>query len=380
MGDIMDQIKVMAVTDNEEKRFEIKSLLNAPEIAFVGFSKAGIVAIEKAVSLRANVLLIYYGEGETEAIEVAERIYTTLPGCAVIMLCDAMDISVVERAMAVGVRKVICLPVEQKNLVENIVMAFNMEKARALNDTKVVQSWQSKIITVFGTKGGVGKTTISVNLAVALAKSGSKVALIDTDLQFGDVNVYLDIEPKETIGDLVQERNTFDIETLKSFMMLHSSGVSVLCGTKSPEFADFITGDHIDKILNTLRPYFDYIIIDSSTKLDDISIAAMDGSDIVLMLVSLDIVTIRNAKISMDVIERLQQKDKIRLVVNRDFDSKISVKDVQKILGMPVIHRIPSDFKTAVSSLNKGIPLVIDTPRSPIGSTLLKLGEIIKAQ
>jgi len=376
----MEIIKVMAVADNEAKRFEIKSLLTAPEIAFVGFSKNGIPAIEKAVSLRANVLLMYYGAGETDTIEVAERIYTSLPGCAVIILCDTLDISVVERAMNAGVRKVICLPVDQKYLIENIILAYNMEKARAKNDNKVVQSWKSKIITVFGTKGGVGKTTISVNLAVALAKSGSKVALIDTDLQFGDVNVYLDIEPKETIGDLVQDRSTFDIETLKSFMMLHSSGVSVLCGTKSPEFADFITSDHIDKILNTLRPYYDYIIIDSSTNLDDISIATMDGSDIVLMLVSLDIVTIRNAKISMDVIERLQQKDKVRLVINRNFDSEISVKDVQRILGMPVIHSIPSDFKTAVSSLNKGIPLVVDAPRSTIGSMLLKLGEIIKKQ
>lgn len=374
----MDKVKVMAVINDDDKRFEIKSLLNNENIAFLGTSKSGSAALDKAISLRADVVLLYHDSESNDVIETAEKIFITIPGCILIMLCEKMDIAIMESAMHAGVRKVIGLPVSQEDLIEKIMMAFNMEKSRVVIDNKTASKWQSKVITIFGTKGGVGKTTVAVNVAVALAVKGEKVALIDLDLQFGDVNVYLDFEPKDTIAELVQERSTFDIDTLNSYMVLHSSGVNVLSGTKSPEYAEIITGEHIDRIINTLRPYYDYVIIDSSTSINDISVAAMEASSSVLMVVSLDIVTIRNARISMDVLEVLQQKEKVSLVVNRDFQSDIKAKDVQRILGTPVIHKIPSDFKSVVSSVNKGIPIVIDAPRGTVGLGLIQLADILK--
>ncbi len=162
-------------------------------------------------------------------------------------------------------------------------------------------------------------------------------------------------------------------------MALHSSGVSVLCAPKSPEYADLITGDHIEKIINTIRPYFDYVIIDTAPSYNDCSIVAIENSNFVLFVISLDISTLRNARISADVFETLNQKDKMRVIVNRDHESGITLKDAEKVLGCKMFMRIQSDWKTAISALNKGVPVVIDAPRTTIGQQFAQLAVQVDA-
>jgi len=373
----VDSIKVLAVVENEELRFDIKSRLTHEDIAFVGFSKSGAMALDKVLSLMPNVVLIVFEKNENASLEVAEKIYVSLPGCVVIMLCESIDILVVEKAMHAGVRKVLSFNCDQKTLIESIKLGFNMEKSRVLNSNSKVVSWQSRVITVFGSKGGIGKTMLASNLAVALARTGKKVAVLDLDLQFGDVNLFFDLDPKDTIAELVQERQNFDIDIIKSFMMLHSSSVSVMCAPKSPELAEIIEGEHIEKIINTIRPYYDYIIIDTPPMFNETTIVAIENSNLVLLVITLDISTLRNAKISLDVFESLQQKDKISILVNRDAPSIISVKDAQNILDVSIKYKVSSDWKTAITSLNKGVPLIIDAPRTVIGRELINLGNVI---
>lgn len=371
----MNKIKVMAVVENDDLRFEMKSNLMDDEIAFLGFSKSGEAALEKALSLKPDVVLLAY-ENE-ESLDIAQKIYVSLPGCAVILMCEEIDISIVNKAMTAGIRKVIELKSSSQELVDSIQIGFSMESARFINSSSKQINTQARIISVFGPKGGIGKTTISANLAVAIAKKGKKVAVLDLNLQFGDLNLFFDIQPKDTIAELVQEKQSFDIDTIKSFMMLHSSGVSILCAPKSPELAEIVTAEHIEKIINTLRPYYDYIIIDTAPIFNDSSIAAIENANLVLMIVTLEISTLRNAKISLDIFESLQQKEKIQILVNRNAPSLISVKDTQSILDMSVKYKVSSDWKTAISSLNKGVPLVIDAPRSTIGHELTVLGSMV---
>jgi len=250
---------------------------------------------------------------------------------------------------------------------------------RASNNKIKRVNWESKVITVFGTKGGIGKTTTSVNLAVALAQMGKKIALIDLDLQFGDVGVFLDLEPKDSIAELVQEKSSFEIDTIKSFMALHSSGVSVLAAPKSPEYAEIVTAEHIEKIINTVRPYFDYIIIDTPPAFNDSTLMAIDNSNFVLFVITLEISTLRNAKISSEVFNTLNQKEKLKIVVNRDHASGISIKDAEKVLGSEIFFRMISDWKTAISSLNKGIPIVLDSPKSELANQFNALAKKVDA-
>lgn len=372
----MEKIKVLVIADNDDKRYELKNILANDEIAVVAFSKSGTSALDKVSSLMPDVVLMT-GEKENNYSDIAERIYMSIPGCTVLLLSESLDISLVEKAMQSGIRKVLAWPCEQKVLIDNIKLINSIEKMRNTNSKQKRLSWQSKVVTVFGTKGGIGKTTVAINLAVALSRSGKKVALIDLDLQFGDVGVFLDLEAKDSIAELVQERSNYDIDIIKSYMVLHSSGVSVLSAPKSPEYADVVTGEHIEKIINTVRPYFDYVIIDTAPQYNDCSIVAIENSNFVLFLIALDISTIRNARISADVFETLNQKDKMKIIVNRDHESGISIKDAQKVLGCEMFMRIQSDWKTAISALNKGVPIVIDAPRTAIGQQLIQLANMV---
>ena len=371
----MEKIKVLIVAESEEKRYELKNSLTSDEIAIVGIVKSGTTVLDKVASLIPDIVVMFGGENSSEHLEIAERIYVSIPSCMVILLLENPTIKGIDQAMQAGIRKVITWPSGSSMLLENIKLFNSLEKMRISNSKQRKVNWESKVITVFGTKGGIGKTTTSVNLAVALARTGKKVALIDLDLQFGDIGVFLDIEPKDSIAELVQEKSSFEIDTIKSFMALHSSGISVLTAPKSPEYADIVTPEHIEKIINTIRPYYDYVIIDTPPAFNDSTLIAIDNSNFVLFIITLEISTLRNAKISAEVFNTLNQKDKLRIVVNRESNSGISIKDAQKVLGCEMYYKIISDWKTAISSLNKGVPIVLDAPRTEVAKQFVALAK-----
>lgn len=372
----MEKIKVLAVVEDENLRFDLKSKLTHEDIAFIGFSRAE-AGLEKALNLMPHVVIIVLEPGNQSYLELAEKIYVALPGCSVVLLCETVDLEVMERAMVAGIRKVLGLHCSAAALIESIKQGFHIEKARVHNYSGEMGSVKSKIISVFGAKGGIGKTTIAANLAVSLAHAGKKVIVMDLDLQFGDANLFFDLEPRDTIAELVQDKQNFDIDTIKSFIKLHSSGVSVLCAPKSPEFAEIIRGEHIEKIISTIRPYYDFIVIDTPPSFNETTITAIENSDLVLLTISLDISTLRNTKISIDILESLQQKEKISILVNRNAPSIISIKDAQNILDFPVKYKVSNDWKTATGALNKGIPIIMDAPRTLIGYELIVLGKAV---
>src|SRR5659263_624917 len=164
----------MIVGNNDSKIYDLKGELTHEDIAFMGFSKQGAGAMEKALSINPNVILIQCEEEYDDAVEFAETVYIKMPGCCVIMLCDKLEGDIIEKAMLAGVRKVLQRPIDSKTLIENIKLAYSVERTRALNVNTSATNMQSRVITVFGTKGGIGKTTISVNLAVLLAQMGKK--------------------------------------------------------------------------------------------------------------------------------------------------------------------------------------------------------------
>lgn len=172
----MEKIKVMIVGNNDNRIYEIKSLLRNDTVAFIGFSKHDENALEKSISLKPHVMIIQCEDDFKAAIDLAEKIYIKIPGCAVILLCDRFDMNMIEKVMLAGIRKVLQFPINSETLNENIELAHYMEKSRMENsDVTASNSMQSRIITVFGAKGGIGRTTITVNLAVSLAKMGKRL-------------------------------------------------------------------------------------------------------------------------------------------------------------------------------------------------------------
>jgi pilus assembly protein CpaE len=202
-----------------------------------------------------------------------------------------------------------------------------------------------------------------------------KVALIDLDLQFGDVGVFLDIDAKDTLAELVRDNNNLDIDTIRNYMVLHSSGVHVLCAPNSPEYADIVTGSHVERLINSVKAYYDFVIVDTPPSLSECVLTAIECSSLVMFVLGLDISVLRNAKICLNLMESLQQTDKISIVINREVDGSVTLKDLQRIITRPIMARFQSDWKLAVSSLNKGVPFVINAPNSGLSKTMSQLAQ-----
>jgi pilus assembly protein CpaE len=373
------KIKVLIISKMERNIGALKSMIEDEEINVIGDSIGGSVALDKIENTSPDIILMTLGAGDTDVLSLAERIILHRPRTFVILVAENLDVETMQNAVKVGCHNITELPATPKEFAEYIKTVYHNESIRIKSlSEKESLLWSSTVITVFGAKGGLGKSTIAANLAVKLAEKRKKVALIDLDLQFGDLHIFLDIEPKDTIIELVQDVITPNIDSVRSYMAVHSSGVHLLCAPKSPEYAELVSAEKIQSLLSLLRSYYDYVIVDTSPSFSEVTMTAIEASSIIFFVTGLDISILRNSKLSVSILESLQQMDKIRLIVNRAVDmNSITVNDVQKIIGYPIWAKIPSDYKVAVNALNRGVPFVTGAPSSKLSESVTTLANIL---
>jgi pilus assembly protein CpaE len=230
-----------------------------------------------------------------------------------------------------------------------------------------------RVVTVFSSKGGCGKTFLSTNLAVALSRGGAEVALVDLDLHFGDVAIMLHLFPTHTIYDATQNPG-LDALTLKSFLTRHDSGIWTLVAPTEPTIADTINPGAIGTILKLLRSAFDFVVIDTPPAFSEPVLAAFDESDWLVMLATLDVPSIKNLRLTLQTMELLHfPKNRLRVVVNRA-DSKVGLRmpDVEKLLSSPVDTTIPSS-RSVPLSVNKGSPIMLEEPKGPVAESIRRV-------
>lgn len=373
------KINVLLISKLESTLQNLRELIHDEEIAVVGDSPGGSKALDKIENLSPDIIIMTLGNGEMDVLSLTERILLNRPRSFIILVLEQMNVEILQQATSVGAHNITEFPSSSKQFSEYIKGVYTSESTRlnALNE-KTNLSWMSKVITVFGSKGGLGKTTIAVNLATKLAEKKKKVALIDLDLQFGDAHIFLDIDPKDTIAELVREVYTPNIDSVRSYMIVHSNGVHLLCAPKSPEYAEVVTAEKVQSLLSLLRTYYDYVIIDTAPSFNEVTLTAIESSSTVLFIAGLDISILRNSKLSMSILDSLQQKDKIKVLVNRAVESNtITLDDIQNILGCPIWARIPSDTKVAISALNRGIPIVTSAPNTKVGQSLSDIAALL---
>lgn len=373
------KVNVLLISKLDSTLYRIRQMINDEEISIIGESQGGSQALDKIENMSPDILIMTLGSGDMDVLNLTERVIMHRPRTFVILLTDDMNMETLQQAIRIGAHNVIEFPTSAKHFADYIKTVYTSETTRlnALNDKQNL-SWMSRVITVFGSKGGLGKTTIATNLAVKLAENKKKVALIDLDLQFGDVHVFMDIEPKDTISELVQEVYTPNIDSVRSYMVVHSSGVHVLCAPRSPEYAEIVSAERVQSLLTLLRSYYDYVIIDTPPTFNDVALTAIESSSTVLFVTGLDISILKNSKLSLSLLDSLQQKDKIKVLVNRAVEmNSITLNDVQKILNCPIWARIPSDYKVAVSALNRGVPFVIAAPNTKLSQSITYVADLL---
>lgn len=373
-----EKIKILIVDDIETIRENISKLLEFhPEVIVVGQVASAAEAIERAKLVRPDVILMDINMPDMDGITATEVITADIPGVNIIMMSVQGEQEYLRRAMIAGAKNYLTKPFTGDELVQAVKQVHNSEqKRKSTQKIAIKQPEKGKVITVFSTKGGVGKTMISTNLAVTLAnKLGVRVGIIDADLQFGDVALFLNIMPKATMADLVRDIDNIDANLVESYLTEYSEKVKVLAAPFRPEQADSITGSHLTAILNTMVTMFDYIIVDTAPVFNEVMLSVLDFSDCILVVSSLDLPAIKNVKLCLEIMESLHySSEKIKLVLNREnSEGGIQTSEVEESLRSQFIATLPSDGKTVLGAVNRGIPFVISHPESVVAQSIFRL-------
>jgi len=253
----------------------------------------------------------------------------------------------------------------------------------APHDSLVGRPPMGRILAFYGAKGGVGSTTIAINMAIALHRElGRKVALVDGNLQFGDHRVFLDLGlDRKSIVDVVSAP-TIDADLLKSVIVRHDSGVALLLAPPSPETAELVTADHLPTILDLLRATYDYVIVDIDKRLDDLNLHILDAADSVFVVMTADLSCLKNVRLVLETVGHLGwPKSKVQLVLNRsNAYTGINVKNAEGALKREIDHQVVNEYRGAISALNSGAPFMFTKADSLLGRSLLDFARVVDKQ
>ncbi len=382
---MMKRIKVLIVDDIADTRESIRRLLEfEADIEVVGEAGGGSEALRQAEKLHPDIALMDINMPEMDGIRTTELLALRVPATAVIIMSVQGEQAYLRRAMMAGAREYIVKPFSGDELASAISHVYEREQQKkevlgAAHTSAVPERRRDgQILSFFSTKGGVGKTTLATNLAVELAASGKlQVLLIDLNLQFGDVAVFLNLVPKRTIADLAQS-GSFVYEDIKSYLLTHSSGLQILAAPTRPEYAEFVTAEQVEKILHEVKAHYDIVICDNVSRFEEISLASLDLADQIWIVTAMDMPTLKNTKLSLEVLEGLHYSDKVRLTINRcGGEMGMETKDVAKSLGFPIHFEVASDGKTLVSAVNEGIPFIRSHPQSKAADGIRQMAKAL---
>ncbi|MFT4010073.1 MAG: AAA family ATPase [Nocardioidaceae bacterium] len=332
--------------------------------------------LKRTLAERPDEFAVVLGPGVDidAAAALADTLRVTRPATSVILLRRRVDTSVLAEALRSGMREV----VEERDLA---ALGEAVKRARQVHralSSPVAASGSDvssgRLITVFSPKGGVGKTTLAVNIGIALAAHGRKVCLVDLDLGFGDIAITLQMFPARTIADAVPLGGDLDFPSLAPLLTPHRSGMSALVAPVQPDAKDSIPASLISRILATLKENFDFVIVDTSPAFDEHVLQAFDETDDLLLVATLDVPTLKNVKIASETLDLLNfPKSRRRLVLNRADDKVgLSADKVESTLDMKIEASIPTSHEVA-NATNTGEPIMASNPRHPVSQAVESL-------
>src|SRR5688572_4917086 len=326
---------------------------------------------EEIVRLKPMVAIVSLGPESEQALRFIKRLNSEMPKMAIISAANNLSPDLLLQSLRSGAREFLHLPISAQELktVLDRVAEFSAGQVEAPKK-------KGRMIAVFSSKGGCGTSFIATNLAAATA---ARTVLVDLNLQAGDLPLFLGVTPKYSFADMAENRARLDDDLIKSFVTPYSSNLSLLAAPKEADSADEIEPEHVFDVLRKLRESYDYVVLDPQHTFDSITLAALDQSDEIVLVLTLDIPAIRSTQRALEIFDRLgYPRQKVRIVVNRwSKQIDLDLRQVEKFLGEPVIAYVPSDYQTAVTSINLGQPLVRSEPNSKIAIEIIRIARTI---
>lgn len=384
------KIKILIVDDIPEARENLKKLLAfEPDFEVVGTASTGREGLEMTREFLPDIILMDINMPDMDGITATNELRKALPYVGVVMMSVQGEAEYIRRAMAAGARDFLTKPPPAEELYATIRRVYEIQgdwrertaipvggsPASGLPKIRLHQSGrETHVIAVYSPQGGVGKTTIATNVAAGLMlKEDTKVLLIDLDLQWGDVGVFLNLKPQATITDLIKSVDDFDPDLAENVLLTHDSGLRVLLAPVRPEEADLVPPDKVPTLVEKLKGMFDFIVLDLPTPLDPMALGVFDLAERIMLVVNPTLPSVKNTLALMNLLDRMEYPDnKTVLVVNRhtgDLERakvNIAVASIEAKLKRTALGVIPMDERKVLYSVNRGISVVArDRNQSP---------------
>ena len=395
------KIRVLIVDDIAETRENIRKLLQfESDVDVTGAARSGKEGIQLAQELDPDVILMDINMPDIDGITATEVIRQKSPHIQVLILSVQSDGNYMRKAMLAGARDFLTMPPMGDELISAVRRAGEMahtERAKGAQQRLVTAgssglpilmssftpAASGKIVTVYSPKGGTGCTTIAVNLAIALNNEDTRTVLVDANLQFGDVAVFVNEQGKNTILELAPRVDELESEVVEEILIKHeASGIRILAAPQRPEMAEKVSADQFAKVLQFLQRMYAYVVVDTSSILTDVILSTIDISDVIVLVTTQEIPAIKNARLFLDLLQTMGiRKEKIVFTMNR-YDKRIAItpERVSENLKHEVSATIPLDEKIVITAVNRGVPFMLDNKSQPVGRGIFSLAEVVRAR
>ncbi len=368
----------IAVIDQDlNSRADVNKTLAVSGFTVVGDAGYGIEAVTLAKKSDPDVIVIAVEEPTIRALQTVEALSDLLPNTAIVGYSTLRDPEAMRKSMLAGVSDFLAAPVKDEDLVNSIYTVLAQEERRRQRmageaDEPVAAG---SVITVFGAKGGIGKTTIATNVATALVqKTHQSAVLVDLDTRFGDVGILMDIPVERSIADLAVDEESITVEMVQDCLYQHNSGVYILPAPIRPTDWRNVHAGHIEKIVTTLTQSHDYVVLDTPGTFNDIVARALELASMVVLVATVDMASLKDTLLAIDMLRSWNfPQEKIKLVINATNEAtNVQPQEVKRMLGREVFWSIPYDRNISTAT-QLGMPVVLAKPQSKASESIVEM-------
>jgi pilus assembly protein CpaE len=373
--------EVLIIGQDVQARFEVKKLVRQSQFNISGEAGFGTEAVSLALELEPDLVLCAISEPVARSLQTVDSLLNALPETPVIVYSSSRDIDLARKAMVAGARDFLTMPATPADMTRSILSVLEAEERRRMRATGQTLTWGSEgsVVTVFAAKGGVGKTTIAVNVAVALAQETTQsVVLVDGDSGFGDVASMLDLTPERTLTDLVRDLGKVTRETLPKYLARHSSGLNVLAAPADTLDWRTVDPEEFRRVIELLSKSHDVVVVDTAGLLNEITVAALEKASLILWIVTTEFSSVRDSLRAIEALGVLSlSEERIHLIIN-DISTIDGVRPhtIEEVLHRKAFSRVPFDKKVRYGS-QVGLPAVISDAGSPGARRLVDLARTV---
>jgi pilus assembly protein CpaE len=374
-------LSVLVVDPNLDSRVEIKRTASAIGLDSVGEAVYGTEATVLLQERKPTVILLALEDPPVRGLATLEALQQQSPDTPIVVYSSSLNPALMRQAMRAGARDYLEKPVSVRDLRDAIHTVLAQEEQRQLARWSEDGASRARgtVLTVAGAKGGIGKTTVATNLAIALREAtGQDVVLVDCDAQFGDVAVMLDMDVERSIADLARNELEINRTTVAPYLARHSSGIDVLLAASEPEDWRALQDGHIAAIAHALAESHEYVVLDTPGTMNEVVASCLREAAQVLLVTSLDVSSVKDTKTAVRILDSWGvPHERLQLVVNDNTRaSVVTVADVSEATGVPCNRLIPNDGRVG-NSVQTGVPLIVSQPSSGFSRAIVELAESI---